>query len=358
MNTEKNNLAVLVKTRGAQQQTNSEIMSCVATRDSRRFVFAQASGDIITIHRKHLKTPEHWVTTTVHDGPILALSVDTSSSSILTGGDDGRFCRLTSSNVIENLGKSRHWVEHITSFSGDKVAFIAIASGKNVELRDGTGQTILHTFEHSTTANGIVFDPQGKHLAVSHYNGVSLWAISSYDQPLSQAPRLFEWKGSHLDIAMHPKGKAIVTAMQENDLHGWRLSDGHNMRMSGYPAKVRSLSFSYNGDWLATSGAPIVVVWPFRDDDGPIGKPPMELPGVDNTILCTRVAFHPTQEVLAAGFDNGVVLLFEPSTQRVLPVSLDPTGPITALAYSPDGCVLGYGTENGLIGVIDLSAAR
>ena len=43
--------------------------------------------------------------------------------------------------------------------------------------------------------------------------------------------------------------------MQENALHGWRLSDGQHMRMSGYPSKTHILSFTRNGKWLATSGA-------------------------------------------------------------------------------------------------------
>ena len=63
-----------------------------------------------------------------------------------------------------------------------------------------------------------------------------------------------EWKGSHIGVILHPAAEAVVTAMQENALHGWRLSDGQHMRMSGYPAKTASLSFSRNGKWLASSG--------------------------------------------------------------------------------------------------------
>ena len=51
--------------------------------------------------------------------------------------------------------------------------------------------------------------------------------------------------------------------MQENALHGWKLADGKHMRMTGYPAKVKSLSWSAKGKWLASSGAPAAIVWPF-----------------------------------------------------------------------------------------------
>ena len=99
-------------------------------------------------------------------------------------------------------------------------------------------------------------------------------------------PRKLEWKGSHTALAIHPDGDAVVTAMQENALHGWRLSDDQHMRMSGYPAKTQSLSFTRNGKWLASSGADAMVLWPFFGG-GPMGKAPIEFAGGDG-IVCTR----------------------------------------------------------------------
>ena len=39
------------------------------------------------------------------------------------------------------------------------------------------------------------------------------------------APELFDWKGSHLDVTFSPDGRFLVTSMQENALHGWKLAD-------------------------------------------------------------------------------------------------------------------------------------
>ena len=103
---------------------------------------------------------------------------------------------------------------------------------------------------------------------------------------------LLEWKGSHLDATVSPDGRFLVTSMQENALHGWRLADSRNMRMTGYPGKTRSLSWSQDGHWLATSGADACVVWPFKDKDGPMGKAPREC-GV-------RAAAHLTGRVPSA----------------------------------------------------------
>ena len=141
--------------------------------------------------------------------------------------------------------------------------------------------------------------------------------------------------------------------MQENALHGWRLSDGQHMRMSGYPAKTEALSFTRNGKWLATSGADAMVLWPFFGG-GPMGKAPIELAGGDG-IICTRVAAHPQQEMVAGGFADGLVVLAEINSSRILPVAPPGAGPVSALAWSPDGTQLAIGTENGFAAIIDLS---
>jgi hypothetical protein len=62
--------------------------------------------------------------------------------------------------------------------------------------------------------------------------------------------------------------------MLEPMLHGWRLFDGQHIRMSGYAARVMSLSWSAGGQWLATSVATRLVLWPFHGKDGPMGKTP------------------------------------------------------------------------------------
>ena len=116
---------------------------------------------------------------------------------------------------------------------------------------------------------------------------------------------MLEWKGSHLDVSASPDGRFLVTSMQENALHGWRLADSRNMRMTGYPGKTRSLAWSHDGHWLATSGADACVVWPFKDKDGPMGKGPREC-GVRSSRV-TQVAFHPRALVVAIGYADGMV---------------------------------------------------
>ena len=121
------------------------------------------------------------------------------------------------------------------------------------------------------------------------------------------APEQLEWKGSHLGATVSPDGRFLVTTMQEPMLHGWRLADRKHMRMSGYAARVTSFGWTLGGRWLATSGSDQIILWPFQSKDGPMGKQPRLLAPTEQRVEV--VACHPKQDIVAAGYSDGMVLL-------------------------------------------------
>jgi WD40 repeat protein len=291
-----------------------------------------------------------WIRTDAHDGAVLSLCADGRMAGFLTAGDDGVLQRIAPDGGLARIFSSGgKWIDNVISFPDPRQVMIACSAGKQVHLFD-QGGTRVKTLMHPTTVTGIAFDAKGKRIAASHYNGASLW----YTASKSDNPRVLEWKGSHTGVVLHPAGEALVTSMQENALHGWRLSDGQHMRMSGYPAKTCSMEFTRSGKYLASSGADAIVLWPFFGG-GPMGKPPLEMGQVEQ-ILCTRVACHPREEVVAAGYANGMVVLGQVATQRVAVLTEGGGVPVSALCWSPDGARLAFGTEEGLAAVVDLSA--
>lgn len=138
-------------------------------------------------------------------------------------------------------------------------------------------------------------------------------------------------------------------------MHGWRLApDRAHMRMSGYAGKPRSMSWSFGGAWLATSGADAAIVWPFGSKEGPTGKAPREC-GLRHSRV-SRVAFHPNVNVLAIGYEDGCILLvrFDDGAE-LLARRADTGSAVTALAWDGKGGRLAFGCADGQAGLLTLS---
>ena len=270
----------------------------------------------------------------------LVAAVD--GQTLLTGGDDGRVVAIGADGAMRAIADEKgRWIDALAIRGG---AF-AWSAGKQVSARHETGQ--VRRWTPPSSVRGLAFQPKGFRLAATHYNGVSLWFPK-----VEGLPQTLEWKGAHLDATFSPDGRFLVTSMQENALHGWRLADSRNMRMTGYPGKTRSLSWSHDGAWLATSGADAAVVWPFKDKDGPMGKAPREC-GVRDARV-TRVAFHPRALVVAIGYADGLVLLTRLADGAEILVRRPGGAPVSALAWSRNGARLLIGLESGEAGLLDL----
>jgi WD40 repeat protein len=278
----------------------------------------------------------------VHAGAILASASD--GKRIVTGGDDGKVAATGTTGAIEIIATDRkqRWIDHVAVRSDGTVAWSA---GKQAFVRTGKG--VEHALDLPSTPGALAFAPKGFRLAIAHYNGATLWFPN-----IAAEPERLEWKGSHLGATFNPDGRFLVTAMHEPMLHGWRLSDRKDMRMSGYGGRVRSLGWTADGKWLATSGSTQLVLWPFQAKDGPMGKSPQMF--APTGMLAETVACHPKQPIVAVGYADGLILLVRIDDGAEILARKPGGAPVTALAWSGSGAMLAFGTEDGAAGTIDL----
>lgn len=282
----------------------------------------------------------------VHRGATLALAAHPEGG-FLTGGDDGRLLHTDTESMVarELLAQKGRWVESVAV--SPETGLIACTAGKTAIILDKAARIAL---QHASTAAAAAFDPKGRRLAVAHYNGASLWWAKSSDSQ----PKTVQWRGSHLAVTWSPDGRFLVTSMQENALHGWRLEDAADMRMTGYPAKVKSWAWDRRGRTLFTSGANRVIGWPFTGRNGPMGREPAEI-GPSRDALVNVVAAHPEEDIIAAGTNDGAVWLEtigDPGASFLLLEGAK----VTALAFSPDGAQLALACEDGYAALVPVEA--
>lgn len=263
----------------------------------------------------------------------------------ISGGDDGRVVATDMQGAMEVIAEEKgKWIDSLVVREDGSIAWSA---GKQVRARDSKGQ--VKSWDAPSTVRGLAFTPKGYRLACSHYNGVSLWFPNA-----TAKPEFLEYKGAHLDVTISPDGRFVVTTMQENALHGWKIVDRAHMKMTGYPAKTRSVSWSPDGFLLATSGAPACIVWPFDPKTGPTGKRPLECVPRNSLVSC--VTFHPKAMVMAVGYDDGWILMCRISDMSEILVRAGDhePNPVSALAFDRDGKRLLFGTEGGQAGLLNL----
>jgi WD40 repeat protein len=278
----------------------------------------------------------------VHSGGILCAASD--ENRIAMGGDDGKLVSLSKEGDVTLVATDakRRWIDNVALHPDGAVAWSA---GKTAFVRSGRNEE--KSFDAPSTVGGLAFAPKGVRVAVAHYNGVTLWFPN-----MAAKPEFLEWAGSHLGVVFSPDNKFLVTAMHEPSLHGWRLADNRHMRMTGYPGRVRSMSWSVGGKALATSGADSVIMWPFAGKDGPMGKEPAMLGPLQARV--SVVACHPKQDILAAGYSDGTILMVRLSDGAEILVRRRGTAQVSALAWNAKGTLLAFALEEGSAGLLAL----
>jgi len=278
----------------------------------------------------------------VHGGGILCAVSD--GARLVMGGDDGKVVSLGAKGEVMLLATDakRRWIDNVALHPDGAFAWSA---GKTAFVRSGKAEE--KSFEAPSTVGGLAFAPKGLRLAIAHYNGVSLWFPN-----MAASPEFLEWAGSHLAVTFSPDNKFLVTAMHEPALHGWRLADSRHMRMTGYPGRVRSMSWSAGGKALATSGADTVILWPFGSKDGPMGKEPAMLAPLQARV--SAVACHPKQDILAAGYSDGTILMVRMADGAEILVRKNGGAQVAGLAWNGKGTQLAFAAEDGEAGLLEL----
>jgi WD40 repeat protein len=272
---------------------------------------------------------------------------------LASGGQDGKIkfwdlgrnaeCLAVAGGATQRCA----WVERLAWHP--KEPLLATSAGRVVRLWSPDGALRREWTDHKSTVSDLAWRPGGRELAVSAYGSVTFWSPDA-DTPLKK----FEWQGSVLVLAWSPDGKLLATGDQDSTVHFWNYGTGQDLQMSGYPVKVRELSWDATSRYLATGGGPIVTVWDCdRGGKGPAGSTPQQLQGHDG--LLAALSFQRTGPLLASGGQDGAVLLWQPGKYRTVLGKSEVGGEVTQLTWSPDDRSLAVGCATGRVAVYEVS---
>ncbi|MDQ3003734.1 MAG: WD40 repeat domain-containing protein [Fibrobacterota bacterium] len=266
---------------------------------------------------------------------------------LATGGQDGKvkFWDPVAKKGIRTFDIGSAWVEKVSW--NPEGNYLAVVAGKSLHIWSVDEDTLFTYPALVSTVSDIAWDKDGAQLAVSHYGGVTLYA------PEKKMPqRAFTWKGSCLNLAWSPDGKYLAGGQQDGCVHFWRLKDGKDSEMHGYPFKVRELAWDFTSRYLATGGSPEITIWDCSGK-GPAGTEPICLQG--NELSVSALAFRPRHFHLASGGRDGRMVFWDVKSRKSLAMSVLPGG-VTKLHWSLDGRFLAASDELGTVSVFDFDA--
>ncbi len=240
--------------------------------------------------------------------------------------------------------------------------------------RTGQGRKRAEWAAHSGWVRAIAFVPEQSLLVSGGEDSLlKLWQLPNVsEQPTPQAKQLWQQdtKNWVYTVAVSPDKKMIACG-GKNQIALYRLEDGkevyrlqnsvaraevkqnrtaQTMRGEGL-SRVRSLTFSSDGQWLASSGDDEVIrVW--RVDSRAVDSQAVDSQAVDSQTVITlvehtelaehdgwvrSVCFCPDSLRLLSGSDDRTVRLWDIESGRCLQVFEQPGDRVRAVTVSPDG---------------------
>ncbi len=281
-------------------------------------------------------------------GPVTALTVNLNTDQVAIGSDDG------SAHVwdLDQLSTEPAVLNHdddVTALAyspdGDQVATGTAANVVRLwNVDDPDAEPILLPFDKTekfpnAEVEALAFSPDGKLLAAGGGDEVlRLWDLESSPQEHIQ-----ESVDQYIRaVEFSPDGSLLAVGLGDSSVLLMPVDDVAPIRLRGHDADVSSVTFSADGEWLASGDqAGKILLW----DPGDFDAGPISLGTVEGELLA--LDFSPDSSRLVSGSRGGVVNVW--SVPRGDPDEVFHSDPVTGVAYSADGRLLAVAATTALL---------
>jgi len=225
---------------------------------------------------------------------------------------------------------------------------LVTAEERAILIRRGQTAPLPLTLDHPVAI--ATFSQDGTHLAVAGGDRLTICKIDEiFDTittlTITDDPMALAWSPDGTNLAIgHKTGGASVLHLGNETAHSFK----------DYPAPVSSVAFSHDSQILITSGAFRIIAWPLNNLKTNGSSPEALTTGKPSLVTVESVAAHPNRPLIAAGYENGMVIITETGKQDELVLKMEGQGEITAIKWSKDAGHLAIGSDQGLAAIIEL----
>jgi WD40 repeat protein/serine/threonine protein kinase len=314
-----------------------------------------------------------------HVGPITSLAFSSNGTDLISGGQDGstRVWDLTAYAKPRQLATADENVIDV-AFSPD--GRVLATGDLTARLWDPRTGRLIRTFPGPPFAASlrVAFSPDGRMLATGGNDSrVTLWEVET-----GRELRLLDGRNTEPSVmvtadrpvgslAFSPDGELFAAgfgqpswlsrADRPQKLKVWQLSSGREIRVLEVNNHVRSLTFSPDGRRLAAACRDnSVSVWDVETWRETVwaNAPPTSSVTADSANQAWSVAFSADGTLLAAGFADGTVVLFDTATGSLSRTLVGHASQVFRLAFSPDGKTLASASNDKTAKLWDFQSGR
>ena len=296
-------------------------------------LFAATGGGDGTIRVWDVGTGEQRIQLEGHTGPVKSVAYSPDGRVIASAGDDWTV-RIWDADTGEQRAQLTGHTGPVGSVMynrrGDWIA--SASADRTVRIWDAdTGGQLRHLTPRPGALNAVAFSPDGELIACAGNDlAVWIWRIRATSDP----EQLTGHASKVNTVAFSPDGSLIASAGADRSIKIWDPRTGEmRSELSGALASVNSVAFSPGGQAIASAGDNgKVLIWDLASGQ------PRELVGHDARVKVNCVAYNPAAPaVVATASDDGTARVWEVASRKELQQLNGHTGPITSVAYSPDG---------------------
>jgi hypothetical protein len=282
--------------------------------------------------------PSPLISTRIHEG------------ARLSAYQGGGFLAATRSGELLRVDRSGAIAAKVLSDKGPICAFdhcratglTAATASHRLRLQSGEMDTIreIDLGDRKPAIASIAGD--GRLVALACSGSLSVWRIADDPGPLIE----MSIPSSPLSLEWSANGHWLGCGLQTGELVLLNAHTGRHIMLGDFPGPVAMLSWSPVANTVLASGAYRVAGWSM--DEPPPGA---RATGRGGFVMVDAVAAHPVKALIAAGYQNGRIVIAPIGSPEELIVR-NAGGPVTALQWSKDGRYLAMGDALGNAAIV------
>ncbi len=263
---------------------------------------------------------------------------------LATGGQDGRVTIWQEGEIVTTLENAPAWVDKLVW--NPTINQLAFCLNRYIQIWDASKNEVVATlnFEDSSPL-GMGWSSNGKNLAAGGNQGVKVWNCENWDEE----PYVWEMPTVSVALAWSKDGKFLASGNMDRSVGVMEWGNSEPWLMRGFPGKIRQVAWSdintpIGAPLLATSSVEGMVVWEKLEDESQGWEARVLTNHVD---VIQGIEFAPNSFLLASAASDGWLCLWK-GAKQVSQVLTTEAG-FSCLAWHPEGKLLAAGADNGKV---------